>query len=431
MATSKKAVADLLEQAVVRKRLETTVTDFRKHTSEWSERLHKSGRDSFQIHVWVDAFRRLAISEAREVWHEHIAPELGVPAVLTLREFLASFASKLLHHSGDYNELVNNLTIEANAQHVSRPMHLITGHFANDTDSIGCGIWESTDKRFRVWLAGSFPVDLEHPRFFSPEDVPDGQIVTSRRAVYVRACANCSRRAFRRFRRESRSVLRCICRSIEMTAIWSMDLAEFIPDDEKPGVGWSIEARLLDVYYAKATKKDSIDRRIRNALHLLVQADQQRHTAIGLALSVAAIEALVCRKAADVANMFAENTAVILEPDPIYRDAAVDFAKDLYDSRSRVMHGDWLEHEATKRRNARVLAAAVLLAILERRDFQHRMGVESETPDALLNELKRGKWIPGQLTGVSESRVRQLWGAPFHGAESKDSYSGQDSTEGA
>ena len=184
-------------------------------------------------------------------------------------------------------------------------------------------------------------------------------------------------------------------------------------------------APLLDAYFASPIKNDSIDRRIHNALHLLIQSDQQRHTAIGIALSVAAIEALVCGSSDNIANTFAENSAVILEPDPNYRAAAVDFAKDLYNVRSRVLHGDVLEHEATVRRNSRILAAAILQAILERRDFQRRVGEDSETPDKLLKELRRGKWIPGQLTGVSPSPVRQLWGAPVEPAQSNSENEGE------
>lgn len=113
--------------------------------------------------------------------------------------------------------------------------------------------------------------------------------------------------------------------------------------------------------------------------------------------------------------MFAENTAVLLEPDPNYRAAAVDFVKDLYDARSKVLHGEILEHETVMRRNARAIAAAVLQAILERRAFQRRVGGESETPDDLLKELRREKFKPQQVTGVEESPVRTLWGAKYEG----------------
>ena len=50
--------------------------------------------------------------------------------------------------------------------------------------------------------------------------------------------------------------------------------------------------------------------------------------------------------------------------------------------------------------------------VLTRTDLQIR---DEDSP--LLDELKRGKWVPGQLTGVSESRVRELWGAKYEGPQ--------------
>jgi hypothetical protein len=166
---------------------------------------------------------------------------------------------------------------------------------------------------------------------------------------------------------------------------------------------------LLNAYYSNPTKKDSMDRRIRNALHLLVQSDMQAHDSIAAALSVCTIESLVCKPSADLSNMIAENTAAILEPDPRERAHAVEFVKRLYDARSKTLHGAQLEHAITTRYNARLLAGALLVALLERREFQKAAGFPHETPDNLLDELKKGKWVPGQLTGVNKSPIRDLW----------------------
>jgi hypothetical protein len=51
--------------------------------------------------------------------------------------------------------------------------------------------------------------------------------------------------------------------------------------------------RCLDAYFSRPSKKDSMERRIRNAASLLIESDTQTNDAVGLALSVAAIEALL------------------------------------------------------------------------------------------------------------------------------------------
>lgn len=165
----------------------------------------------------------------------------------------------------------------------------------------------------------------------------------------------------------------------------------------------------LTTYFVAATRRDSILRRIRNATRLLVQASAQAGNAVGLALSVAATEALLCRKGDNIATVFAENVAALLEPEPRYRPAAVSWAKKLYGLRSDVLHGSGLECTYLDIRNAQVLAIAVLKGMVERRQFVHKMGDGEETPDGLLRELRDDKYTPGQLTGVEESPVKELW----------------------
>jgi len=107
--------------------------------------------------------------------------------------------------------------------------------------------------------------------------------------------------------------------------------------------------------------------------------------------------------------MFAENTASLLEPDPRFRPNAVKWGKKLYGLRSDVLHGSELNVSPEDASNARLLAAAVLKAMIERRKFVRKMGAEVETPDDLLKELANDKYTPGQLTGVEESAVVVAW----------------------
>lgn len=434
-------IRNLLERPKVRDAIVKEVSSFWQGNSESLQQTEEVF-DSLQKNAWTAMLRHSSLARINSVWHEQIAPELRLPAALTIRDFSTAVATMFFSTATDpqltYDSFANFLASAVTVHRRSRPISVVIGQFIADPNLQEL-MWRS-ETDFKVTLLGGLPIQDEH---FGGEAQNSSFTVTSPYAIYVRIEGRCSSNAFRRFRREIFQVMRCVFRSLSLVKTFNHFVRSVIPWQDKVRLGDHSNtlgdgpinsddlcvAPLLNAYFSNPTKRDSFDRRIRNSLHLLVQSDQQRHTAIGIALSVAAIESLVCRKAGDIANMFAENTAVILEPDPTFRAAAVEFVKDLYDARSRVLHGDLLEHEATMRRNARALAAAVLQAILERRAFQRRAGVQSETPDDLINELRRGKWVPGQLTGVSESPVRTLWGARYEGPtlETDDESTDQES----
>ena len=168
-------------------------------------------------------------------------------------------------------------------------------------------------------------------------------------------------------------------------------------------------AACLDGYYTDATKKDSMDRRIRNAVHLLVEADAQSSDAIGLSLAVAAIEALLGEHTQELTEKLATNVAVLLEPDLTKRRTAVDFVKKLYGDRSKALHGERLDGEPQTRAKSRHLAAAVLDQVVSRRRFRRNAGFEEETPDELLKDLRDQQYSPGHQ-GLEETNARVLWG---------------------
>jgi hypothetical protein len=165
----------------------------------------------------------------------------------------------------------------------------------------------------------------------------------------------------------------------------------------------------LDAFYSEPTKKDSFDRRIRNAVCLLIELDNQSNNAVGLALSITAIEALIGEKGPEVTVKLADNVAALLEPDTSQRYNATEFVKDLYDTRSRALHGELVETESKARIDARHLAATVLSGVISRRDFLRRSGYEPETPQDLLKDLRESRFTTGQPMGVPEFNVRELW----------------------
>jgi hypothetical protein len=167
--------------------------------------------------------------------------------------------------------------------------------------------------------------------------------------------------------------------------------------------------RCLDAYFSRPAKKDSLDRRIQNAVSLLVESDTQSNAAIALALSVASIEALLGEKGESVAERLSGNLAVLLEPDPEARGKAKESFKDLYGLRSDALHGRRIDDIGGYRHSARCVAAAVLHSVIAREALLHRSGFEPERPDQLLRELEKLHFLPGQPGGVLALPVTALW----------------------
>ncbi len=169
----------------------------------------------------------------------------------------------------------------------------------------------------------------------------------------------------------------------------------------------------LDAFYTDPTKKDSITRRIRNAVHLLVESDAQESDAIGLSLSVAAIDALIGENTpSGISTKLAVNAGVLLEPGLAYRQDAIKYVKKLYDSRSKALHGEIIDGEPEVRAEARHLASAVLWSLISRRTFMVKAGYEQgkcKGLDGLLEDLQDGLFGPGQPMGVSETNACSLW----------------------
>lgn len=212
---------------------------------------------------------------------------------------------------------------------------------------------------------------------------------------------------------------------VEFDKWWSESEEEFFPGDHKDGpdpvvvydnkgrlglgLGWVRD--VLDEYFRTGThsKTDTFERRITNAVLLIAESDAQSNSAIGLALSITAVEAILGSRSEGIAQRLGEMVAVLLEPDPQQRPLAVKFIKRLYDDRSRVLHGESLNREQESVRKGRLVAAAVLMAFIQRLRFLRGMSDELKSPVHLLDELIESKEKRGQPIGVMESPVRFLW----------------------
>jgi hypothetical protein len=355
-----------------------------------------------------------------------IMSQLDEPTVITSEELYSTFSQHMvIRREGEFDDqfkqFKKEVLLSVHLIQRSAPIPTVTlGTFdgAHLKQLVGMNVWEGPNK-FSVEISGLLPAEA--------------RTALSRHAVetlYLTAQGRCSPRAFQRFVSTIRDVGTTALRNdvVLNRADGLLDIMKMFEDLESnrepenesddDDCDSSDMAKLnslrlvsdtIDGYFIASTRKDSISRRIRNAIHLLVAADQQPHDSVGLALCVACTEALLCESGEGLARMFSENVATLLEPEPRSRDDAVTFALALYNKRSRVFHGSETECSTREYENARLLAAAVLRGFIERRTFRRMAGYEDETPTGLLVELRKDKYTPGQLTGVASSPATRLW----------------------
>jgi hypothetical protein len=169
---------------------------------------------------------------------------------------------------------------------------------------------------------------------------------------------------------------------------------------------------LLSYYFLPRTKKTStFEQRVRNSVHLLVEADSQQNTAIAISLCCSAIEALVCDKTEGIVDELSRHVAALLEPISLNRLSAMGGVKDLYTLRSKALHGDALTEDDSARWKARSLAAATLKAAIEWHNHVTRMGAQPSRAD-FISELQTAATgqqmvgIPSELSKFLPRRER-------------------------
>jgi hypothetical protein len=164
---------------------------------------------------------------------------------------------------------------------------------------------------------------------------------------------------------------------------------------------------LTHYFLPPAKKTSSIGQRLRNAVHLLVEADNQPNESISLALSFAAIEALVCEKSDGIVDELSRNVAALLQPIAIDRPSVIKAVKQLYNIRSKALHGDRLDDDRQSRWKARMLAAAVLRGVTEWMDHVVKVGAEPNRVE-FLDELRTSAMTGHQMVGIDPRLSRLL-----------------------
>jgi len=151
--------------------------------------------------------------------------------------------------------------------------------------------------------------------------------------------------------------------------------------------------------------QDSIARRLKNALLLMIESDNQSKSSIGLALSVTAIEAMLCT--GDGSQQFKKRAALMLEFDQAYRIQAENWIGKRYRDRSAVLHGSKLSFSNSDARWARLPAGMVLWGMLQRRKAIRRTIGEDESPGEFFKELDKSG--SRYLTHIPPTPLHRHW----------------------
>ncbi len=163
--------------------------------------------------------------------------------------------------------------------------------------------------------------------------------------------------------------------------------------------GGGLLSQMMSSYFLPPAKKtSSFEQRLRNAVHLLVEADAQSHKAIALSLCFSAIEAMVCEKTDGIVDELSRHVSVLLQPTAMERPKAIQAVKRLYNVRSKTLHGDALEEDETAWWSSRLLATGVLKAALDWQAHVTRVGSQPNRND-FLSELRTITATGQQMVG--------------------------------
>jgi len=385
-----------------------------------SEKLLIDGKLHPASSVIVDFEFDNRADEIADVFRQQVIGHLEPPYIITLEDLCKEFYRQMRVWYEDfdsaYEVFVGNIGMLVLGHRESDPMPVFTvqvsidhprGRKITNQGIVTPGermVWSKNGIAIK-WLYGGF-VDFYHIYCIQGKDYV-------RRTIYAGLSGVISETAYEKLHKEISRLLPSIIVTISSIASeeWPDVFQTELPCI-KDGLSENQQKLLthcLDSYYSSSGKKQDFERRIQNAIRLLMESDAQTNDAVGLALAIAAVEALLAKKGPELATSLADYVARLLELDLKQRGNAKEFVKNLYDIRSRTLHGERLDGEEASRRDGRRLAAAVLAAIVERRDFLLRAGYEPETPDQLFEELKKTQYDEGLIMGISESPVRKLW----------------------
>lgn len=296
----------------------------------------------------------VTFADIRDSFVDHLMIPSLLQCDLNYRMFVESVNSKLHHYHSEPFNITANLEVGC------------------DTEWFPLVAWENAS--FQLKLIGTLADE------FSEYGLRRG-------SVYGQLEGNCTESAMAIAAQEVGSAIDCLIDRLSLSRYFDTvqieEDDEWFEDDVERHVPSNVFKRMitrgLDLYFLPWDRKDTLQRRLRNALHFMAESDGQTQPAVKLALSFAAIEAMVCRKREGIVDELSRSVATLLQHDSRQRLKAIRAVKALYNTRSKILHGEQTEAEGEEEQEVRLLSGGVFRAVLEWEDFSRRL--EGETTD--------------------------------------------------
>lgn len=183
--------------------------------------------------------------------------------------------------------------------------------------------------------------------------------------------------------------------------------------EEDDGTGhrvfWGFARWMLQWYFADHADTYHMPTRVRNAIDLLIAADQSVNPAVSLALTVTAIDALLGernskdRVAATTAEDWAAKLATIVAASDADRRDLAERYRELFRARNRALHGVELRSSLDEYELAKMLAGRALVRLWQWSTLTDRLGGPGEQSEAFLAEVRSAFREQRPVIGITYS----------------------------
>jgi hypothetical protein len=345
-------------------------------------------REVIQLEV-IDKLPKPVPITAEELSEFVIAQLVGIPVA----EFMSDMAANAAFH-----RFQNIALIAIERENISHVFSIGEDWMISDANAVECVDWP-----FELWSSESgfqLLASVRPPSYGYVE-------------VHASLHGKCTARAFAHAETELTSVLPSIVRTVQLSAT-SADYAKLVSAEEQRWIGTPVEFMFvgaglrvltasLHAYFGDPIIHDEVFiKRIRNAIELLKHADQL-DAPLAIAVTFAALEALVCEKRKDTTEQITEHIPTLLVRDTAKRKSRSRLLGKLYQIRCDVMHGDEVHGDLQKFEVVRRIAAGVLRAVLEWQDGVIKSGhADKATFKELMDEVFAAKRKPAEVVNTPD-----------------------------
>lgn len=163
--------------------------------------------------------------------------------------------------------------------------------------------------------------------------------------------------------------------------------------------------RMCEIVLTDPDDGKSLRARIHRAAGFLLVADE-KSTPIDIRFlaCVSAVEAILSRGKEGISEQISSSVAYLIETEPSLRSSAIREFKKLYGVRSKIAHGELIKVRQQQFVDVRKVAAAVVIAALDRERFWEKMGSEPERGSDFAEQVYEAGLAGRVLDGIEPGR---------------------------